>query len=94
MDNQIIRECKEFVEANDLNGLQEHYRTLLNFEYPQTPDMPYIFHRVYLHACLKGNTQAEDWLRRCVFPNLDGIQQIALKQIFPYGRHLMSKAKR
>lgn len=94
MNNQIIRECKEFVEANDLKGLQDHYRQLLSYDYPQIPDMPYIFHRVYLHACLKGNTQAEDWLRRCVFPSLDEIQQIALKQIFPYGRHLMSKAKR
>jgi hypothetical protein len=94
MDNQSIRECKEFVEANDIKGLQEHYRKLLDYEYPQTPDMAYIFHRVYLHACLKGNTEAEDWLRRCVFPTLDGIQQIALKQIFPYGRHLLVKARK
>ena len=25
MDTQIIRECKEFVDANDLAGLQNHY---------------------------------------------------------------------
>ena len=94
MTTQIIRECKEFVEANDLTGLQEQYKALLGYEYPHPPDMPYIFHRVYLHACLKGNTQAEEWLRLCVYTSLDSIQQIGLKQIFPYGRHLLSKARK
>ena len=46
-----------------------------------------IFHRVYLHACLRGNETLASWLHQELYPKMDPIQQIALRQIFPYGRH-------
>jgi hypothetical protein len=92
MDQKIISDCKFYVEGNDLDSLQKCLHTLLSEPHAAQPDWPYIFHRVYLHACLKGNSEIACWLEHTVYPMLDGIQKIALRQIFPYGRHLLSKA--
>ena len=54
-------------------------------------DWPYVFHRVYLHACLKKKKEIAEWLQTALYPFMDPIQQIALRQIFVYGRHLLSK---
>jgi hypothetical protein len=93
MDNQIIRDCKQFLNDGDFQGLKEYYRGILwSSEYERQPDWPYIFHRVYIHACLKGRADAAEWLSNSVFPNLDELQRIALRQIFPYGRLLLRRA--
>ena len=55
-------------------------------------DWTYVFQKVYLHACLKGRKQLAEWLEKDVYPLLEPIQQIALRQIFPYGHHLLSRA--
>jgi len=90
---EIIRTCKTCIETNNLTSLQSYYAELMDYTYPeQQPDMPCIFHRVYLHACLKGNREIANWLETSLYPTMDKIQQIALRQIFPYGRHLLSKA--
>jgi hypothetical protein len=95
MSSEIIQTCKQYLNDNDLEGLQEYYRRLLNDESNEfEPDWPYIFHRVYLHACLKGRRDAADWLAKSVYPNMDELQRIALRQIFPYGRLLLSRAEK
>jgi hypothetical protein len=93
MDNDIIANCKRHIERGDLPSLQGYYRELMIVEFPREPDWPYIFHRVYLHACLKGQGEIADWIHQGLFSLMDPIQQIALRQIFPYGRYLLSKAR-
>jgi len=89
---EIIRTCKTCIETNNLTSLQSYYAELMEYEYIiQQPDWPSIFHRVYLHACLKGRKDTAKWLETTLYPTMDPIQQIALRQIFPYGRHLLSK---
>jgi hypothetical protein len=91
---EIIRTCKTCIETNNLDSLQSYYSELAEYEYPaHQPDWPCIFHRVYLHACLKGKKDVAEWLEHTLYPTMDGIQQIALRQIFPYGRHLLFKSK-
>jgi hypothetical protein len=95
MSAEIIQTCKHYLNEDNLEALQEYYRQLLCDESNETdPDWPYIFHRVYLHACLKGRRDAADWLARSVYPSMDEIQRIALRQIFPYGRLLLSRAEK
>jgi hypothetical protein len=94
MDTEIIQTCKSFIETNDVQGIQTYYCDLLWTEFPRDPDWPFIFHKVYLHACLKGREDIANWLTRALYPNMDQIQQIALRQIFPYGRLLLARAKR
>ena len=93
MDQEIIDICKRHIEKGDLPSLQGYYLELMSTEFPREPDWPFIFHRVYLHACLKGRPEIAKWIHQALFPLMDSIQQIALRQIFPYGRYLLSKAK-
>jgi hypothetical protein len=94
MDATIINECKLYIENNNIESLQFYFYELINSQNTAQPDWPVIFHKVYLHSCLKGRLEISEWLEKTVYPMMDGIQQIALRQIFPYGRHLLSKAKK
>lgn len=53
-------------------------------------DWGYLYQKVYLHACLKKRARIAEWLQ-AQFTNLDEITQIALRQIFPYGRYLLRR---
>ena len=91
---EILRTSYMYIEAKDLEGFEEYTKSLLGSEQIITFSWDYIFHRVYLHACLKGAEDIASWLQTTLYPMLPPIQQIALRQIFPYGRHLMATAKR
>ncbi len=92
MDDELIQTCKGWIDLKNTVGLQTCILEMMETEYPREPDWPYIFHRVYLHACLKGHKDAAAWLQTTIYPKMDPIQQIALRQIFPYGRVLLQKA--
>jgi hypothetical protein len=95
MDQDIIAEAKQHINDGNLEELQQQVCQLMdNSDLPREPDWPFIFQKVYLHACLKGKRQIADWLQKAMYPIMDPIQQIALRQIFSYGRHLLSKAGR
>jgi len=98
-DRQIIDECKSLIKLQDLLGLQTFFIELMeeesfidSMELQKKHDWPYIFHRIYLHACLKGHQEAATWLEHTIYPSMDPIQKIALRQIFPYGHHLLRQA--
>jgi hypothetical protein len=96
MDLFIIQECKSIlnhdIDKNCHLVLENYYRDLLDCEFDRPPDWPYIFQKVYLHACLKGRHEAAAWMQNVLFKTLDPIQQIALRQIFPYGRVLLARS--
>jgi hypothetical protein len=95
MDLDIIAEANQYINDGNLEELQSQVCRLIDStELPREPDWPFIFQKVYLHACLKGKQQIADWLQKAMYPIMDPIQQIALRQIFSYGRHLLSKARR
>jgi hypothetical protein len=86
--DDIIRICKHYIETDSLDILQAYVLTLLN----DNQDWPYLFQKVYLHACLKGKEPIAKWLQSAIFPMMDPIQQIAVRQTFSYGKYLLSKA--
>jgi hypothetical protein len=95
MDTEIIAEAKQHINDGNLYELQSQVCALIDStELPREPDWPFIFQKVYLHACLKGQTAIANWLRTAMYPLMDPIQQIALRQIFSYGNYLLSKAKK
>ncbi len=83
---------KHLVERGDLQGLQHAFKEL-EVDVGNV-DMGWLFQKVYLHACLKGQGDIAEWLEKTVFPTLDPITQIALRQGFAYGRHLLATAER
>ena len=84
----LIIALKQLVANNDLDGLKAEYTELQDSESQQPWDV--IFKDVYLHACLKKRQTIVDWLLT-VYESMDDISKIALRQIFPYGRHLLKK---
>jgi hypothetical protein len=83
---EYIRAAKHWVEQGNLEVLKESLAEL-----EKEVDWPTLFHRIYLHACLKQKREIAEWLETSVFPTLCPIQQIALRHIFSYGHHLLSK---
>ncbi len=83
---------KLLVERGDLQGLQHAFNDLQASDVGDV-DWPWIFQKVYLHASLKGQRDIAEWLETSVFPTLDPIAQIALRQSFAYGRHLLGLAR-
>ena len=72
---------------NNLEDLKTYIPTLFEYNY----DWPTLFHKIYLHACLKKKHEIAYWLQTEIYTIMDPIQQIALRQIFPYGRYLLRK---
>jgi len=89
----IIYECKAFIDAGNVYEFKLSIMNLMSTVYcsNNTPDWAYIFKRVYLHACLRGKVEIALWLASNVYPQMDKIQQIALRHVFPYGRYLIGK---
>lgn len=81
-----VHEAKQIVERGDLTSLQAYILMVT-----EEVDEAYLFHRVYLHACLKKRQEIAKWLQEEYFPTMDPIQQITLRQIFSYGRYLLRK---
>jgi len=84
--DQIIKSSKDRINNGDVHGLQEIFETIKD----EKIDLQRIFLKVYLHACLKKQKIIVDWLTE-VYENFDSISKIALRQIFPYGKILLSK---
>ena len=92
MSDEIIYYCKRYIDEKNNSALQVFYEEIPTIYDISKLDWPRIFHRVYLHACLKGNEYLAKWLQEELYPKMDPIQQIALRQIFPYGNYLLQRA--
>jgi len=91
IDKSILVEAKKYIDRGDLNEIQHYWVSLQESEFEQQPDWVYLFQKVYLHACLKKYRGIASWLQNNIFPQLDPIQQIAVRQVFSYGNYLLNK---
>ena len=82
----FLKVCKTIIEKDNLEGLQEFYMENKDENYP----WEYIYQKLYLHACLKKKTRIVEWFNG-LFKEFDPIQQIALRQMFSYGKYLLAK---
>lgn len=83
----LIDLAKQAIECNDFEAMQVYFENARDANL----DWPTVFQKVYLHACLKGRKEIASWLQDTVFPTMDPIQQIGLRQVFSYGRHLLNR---
>jgi hypothetical protein len=91
IEEQLVSEIKPYINMGNLDGLKEQwieYRVETEFDREIAWD--FVFQKVYLHAALKKQKHICDWLDT-VFTEFDPIQQIALRQMFSYARHLLNK---
>ena len=85
----IIENFKHYIDAGSLESCQAYLQELTD-EYESGIPWEYIFQKVYIHACLKKQQPIVDWLM-LVFTELPPIQQIAVRQVFSYGRTLLAR---
>lgn len=84
--NSFLSFCKTLIEKDNLEGLQEVFEENKGENFP----WEYVYQKLYLHACLKKKPKIVEWMNG-LFPMFDPIQQIALRQMFSYGRYLLAK---
>lgn len=92
----IIKEGKEYIEWNDLPGLQQYVHELVyetEFEEHQKPDWLYLYQKLYLHACLKQKKEIADWMKT-LFLQFDGIEKVGIRQMFAYGSILLRRGSK
>jgi hypothetical protein len=86
-----LTDLKRLVEKGDLLSFQGYVLDIIQQYDAPSVEWDYLFQKVYLHACLKKKANIAKWLEVECFPKLPEIQQIAIRQVFPYGRHLLAK---
>jgi hypothetical protein len=84
----LIGDAKHMIDCGDLEGLQELYAALQE-DTGGACDQAYLFRHIYVHACLRHQTDIASWLRKEVFEAMDPIMQIGLRHIFAYGDYLL-----
>jgi hypothetical protein len=91
IEDQLISEIKLYINKGNLDGLKEQWEEYYSeTDFGREIAWDYIFQKIYLHAALKKQKPICDWLD-IIYTKFDPIQQIALRQMFPYARHLLSK---
>lgn len=90
MVDVIIGNFKHYIDNGSLESCQEYLQELTDEYECESIPWDYIFQKAYVHACLKKQKAIVDWLM-LVFNGLPPIQQIALRQVFSYGRSLLAR---
>lgn len=90
MDESLLCECKEYINANKFEEFKEFYKELTESEFEKEPDWANLYQKVYIHACLKKRKEIAEWLET-LFTQFPPITQIAYRQVFFYGRFLLKK---
>lgn len=88
MLDTLVHVFKEYINKNDVDGFKA-YVVELDAEYEGLP-WDYIFQKVYVHACLKKHTVIAEFLME-QFREMEPIQQIAVRQVFSYGKYLLNR---
>lgn len=92
IEEQLIAEIKPFINIGNLEGLKEQWNEYrFETEFDREIGWDYIFQKIYLHAALKKQKHICNWLDT-IYTHFDPIIQIALRQMFPYARHLLNKS--
>lgn len=90
IEHDVVMEAKTYIVVGDLEGLKALWDEYQETDFGRPLAWEWIFQKVYLYAALKKQRAICDWLDE-LFLELDPIQQMGLRQMFPYARHLLHK---
>lgn len=88
IERDVISEIKAYITVGDLDGLKALWEEYQATDFGRELAWEYIFEKIYLHAALKKQRVICSWLDT-LYLELDPIQQMALRQMFPYARYLL-----
>jgi hypothetical protein len=87
----IVNQAKLIINRGDLEALKAFYTNMLETYDQDSIDYTYLFRHIYVHACLKKQHDIVQWLKE-MYETMDPIMKIALRQIFAYGKHLLTRS--
>jgi hypothetical protein len=90
IEQQVIQEIKAYIHRGDLEGLRVLWEDYQETDFGRELAWEYIFSKIYIHAALKKQRAICEWLEG-LFSELDPIQQMGIRQVFPYGRYLLGR---
>jgi hypothetical protein len=91
IEREVISEIKSYINGGDLDGLKTLWEEYQDTDFGRELAWEYIFEKIYLHAALKKQKPICSWLD-ILYQQLDPIQQMGLRQMFPYARYLLQKS--
>lgn len=86
---EIVKQAKEVLNAGE-EGFQDFCASLFDAELSAAIAWPWIFQKVYLHACLKKRRTAAEWLRAYAAAN-PTIVGLGWRQTVAYGKTLLGE---
>ena len=87
----LVREVKPIIERGEREFLEEVLGAYLESAvYSSMIAWDYVLLKVYIHACLKKQSDIASWTVEQT-ARLDPIQQIAIRHMLPYGRWLLAR---
>ncbi len=94
MNNEkIINEFKYYIDNQNYDSIYELY-TDIKTTYDSTKEYrcnyEYIFQKVYLYACIKGETEVINFMKN-IYDNFGIVEKIALKPTIIYGKYITKK---
>lgn len=89
-EDQILFELKPLIAEGNLVELQRLWEEYQETDFGGYVAWDYVFQKCYLHAALKKKKDICDWLDT-LFVTFNEMTQIALRQMFPYARYLLTK---
>jgi len=87
LQKEVIKNCKNFINNNDLYELKQYYNHILDLKIEYNINLEYLFKEVFYCACYTLNKEIILWLIS-IYNTFDDITKIALRQIFIYGKYI------
>jgi hypothetical protein len=90
IEDEILSELKPVIAEGNLTELQQLWEEYQETDFGRDIAWDYVFQKSYLHAALKKKKDICDWLDT-LFVTFNEMTKIALRQLFPYARYLLTK---
>ena len=90
LQKTILKNCKQIIDKGSLNALKQYYNEIQQYDLDYDINISYIYSQVYNYSCIKGNKNVILWLIQ-LYLGFDEMTQIALRQMFVYGKYLLIK---
>ncbi len=88
--DDVIDKIKLYIDRGNIEACKSYTETFVAEAASEDYDVPwdYLFQKVYIHACLRKQKAIAEWLTT-MFESMDPISQIAVRQVFAYGKYLL-----
>ena len=91
MNGEIIKNCKDLINNNELIDLQNYYKSLVDLNL-NVGEYQYIYQKILIFSCYKGNDEILKWLTDLYF-EFDEFSKIFLRQVFFYCKYILLNKK-